>query len=66
MEHMNAETRADGPTDPELDDALARAIRQLIAEAIESGSVSDHGVSDHRVSGHRVSDHGAGSAQAAA
>jgi hypothetical protein len=43
MEHMSAETRADQATDPELDEALARAIRQLIAEAIESGSVSDDG-----------------------
>ena len=51
MEHMNAETRAGQATDPELDGALARAIRQLIAEAIESGGVPDNG---------------AGSAQAAA
>jgi hypothetical protein len=34
MEHMGTGTRA---TDPELDEALARAIRQLIAEAIETG-----------------------------
>jgi len=31
---MSNGTRA---TDPELDEALARAIRQLIAEAIEAG-----------------------------
>jgi hypothetical protein len=36
MEHMSAATRA---TDPELDEALSRAIRQLIAEAIEAGAV---------------------------
>ena len=35
MRHMSTESRA---TDPELDDALARAIRQLIAEAIEAGT----------------------------
>ena len=34
MEHMGTGTRA---TDPELDEALSRAIRQLIAEAIEAG-----------------------------
>jgi hypothetical protein len=34
MEHMGMGTRA---TDPELDEALSRAIRQLIAEAIEAG-----------------------------
>ena len=34
MEHMSTATPA---TDPELDEALARAIRQLIAEAIEAG-----------------------------
>ena len=34
MEHMSTGTRA---TDPELDEALSRAIRQLIAEAIEAG-----------------------------
>ncbi len=33
MEHMDAGTRG---TEPELDDALARAIRMLISEAIES------------------------------
>ena len=38
MEHVNAETRADQATDPELDQALARAIRQLIAEAMEAGT----------------------------
>ena len=32
MEHAGSGARA---TDPELDEALARAIRQLIAEAIE-------------------------------
>ena len=35
MEHMGMGTRA---TDPELDEALTRAIRQLIAEAIEAGA----------------------------
>ena len=34
MEDMSAGTR---PTDPELDEALSRAIRQLIAGAIEAG-----------------------------
>jgi hypothetical protein len=34
MERMSTGTRA---TDPELDEALTRAIRQLIAEAIEAG-----------------------------
>ncbi len=34
MEHMGMATPA---TDPELDEALTRAIRQLIAEAIEAG-----------------------------
>jgi hypothetical protein len=34
MEHMGTGMRA---TDPELDEALSRAIRQLIAEAIEAG-----------------------------
>jgi hypothetical protein len=34
MEHMSIATRA---TDPEIDEALSRAIRQLIAEAIEAG-----------------------------
>jgi hypothetical protein len=66
MEHMSAETRADQATGPELDEALARAIRQLIAEAVESGSASDHGASDHGASGTGVSANGAGSAQAAA
>ena len=32
---MSDATRA---TDPELDEALARAIRQLIAEAMEAGA----------------------------
>ena len=36
MEHSSTDTRA---TDPELDEALARAIRHLIAEAIEAGTV---------------------------
>ena len=35
MEYVNAVQRA---TDPELDEALSRAIRQLIAEAIEAGA----------------------------
>jgi hypothetical protein len=34
MEHMPTQTPA---TDPELDRALTRAIRQLICEAIEAG-----------------------------
>lgn len=34
MDHMSTGTPA---TDPELDEALARAIRRLIAEAIEAG-----------------------------
>jgi hypothetical protein len=34
VEHMGTGVRA---TDPELDEALSRAIRQLIAEAIEAG-----------------------------
>jgi hypothetical protein len=34
MEHVGNGMRA---TDPELDEALSRAIRQLIAEAIEAG-----------------------------
>ena len=34
MEHMGTGMQA---TDPELDEALSRAIRQLIAEAIEAG-----------------------------
>ncbi len=34
MEHMSTGRQA---TDPELDEALSRAIRQLIAEAIEAG-----------------------------
>jgi len=34
MEHMGTGVRA---TDPELDEALSRAIRRLIAEAIEAG-----------------------------
>jgi hypothetical protein len=37
MDHMSTGTWA---TDPELDDALARAIRQLIAEAIEVGGAA--------------------------
>ena len=35
MEHMGNGTRA---TDPELDEALSRAIWRLIAEAIEAGA----------------------------
>ena len=35
MEDMSAGTRP--ATDPELDEALSRAIRQLIAGAIEAG-----------------------------
>ena len=38
MEHMSTVTRA---TDPELDEALSRAIRQLIAEAIEAGGAGE-------------------------
>jgi hypothetical protein len=38
MEHMDAGTRV---TDPELDEALARAIRMLISEAIDSGTTSN-------------------------
>lgn len=38
MEHKDAGTRG---ADPELDEALARAIRLLISEAIESGAVPD-------------------------
>ena len=34
MEHMGTGVRA---TDPELDEALSRAIRRLIAEAVEAG-----------------------------
>ena len=34
MEHMPTQTRT---TDPELDQALTRAIRQLISEAIDAG-----------------------------
>ena len=36
MEPISAGTRT---TDPELDEALARAIRSLIADAIEAGTV---------------------------
>jgi hypothetical protein len=32
-----------GATDPELDEALARAIRQLIAEALEGGQAGEAG-----------------------
>lgn len=35
---MSTESRA---TDPEVDDALARAIRQLIAEAMDAGATSE-------------------------
>jgi hypothetical protein len=38
MEHLPTHTRA---TDPELDQALTRAIRQLIAEAVEAGEPAD-------------------------
>ncbi|WP_187365811.1 hypothetical protein [Trebonia kvetii] len=38
MEHASSGTRA---TDPELDEALARAIRQLIAEAVEAGEAGE-------------------------
>jgi hypothetical protein len=38
VEHASSETRA---TDPELDEALARAIRQLIAEAVEAGEAGE-------------------------
>lgn len=38
MEHMSTAMRA---TDPELDEALSRAIRQLIAEAIEAGGAGE-------------------------
>jgi len=40
VEHASSGTRA---TDPELDEALARAIRQLIAEAIETGEADSAG-----------------------
>ena len=42
MEHSDAGARA---TEPELDEALARAIRLLISDAIESGAASDARVS---------------------
>ena len=45
MEHISAATRA---TDPELDEALARAIRNLIAEAIESGTVDSPSAAANR------------------
>jgi hypothetical protein len=35
MDHMDAGTRV---TDPELDEALARAIRMLISEAVEAST----------------------------
>jgi len=38
MEHMPTQSRT---TEPELDEALTRAIRQLISEAIEAGSTAD-------------------------
>jgi hypothetical protein len=38
MEHNAVGARA---TEPELDEALARAIRLLISDAIESGAASD-------------------------
>jgi hypothetical protein len=52
MEHMSTGTRA---TDPELDEALSRAIRQLIAEAIEAGegdSASTAALADAQDTGH--------------
>ena len=52
MEHMSTGTRA---TDPELDEALSRAIRQLIAEAIEAGegdSASTAALADAQETGH--------------
>ena len=38
MEHKDAGTQA---TEPELDEALARAIRLLISDAIEAGAAPD-------------------------
>ena len=38
MDHMDAGTQV---TDPELDEALARAIRLLISEAIDAGAASN-------------------------
>jgi hypothetical protein len=38
MEHKDAGARA---TEPELDEALARAIRLLISDAIEAGAAPD-------------------------
>jgi len=38
MEHNDAGARA---TEPELDEALARAIRLLISDAIEAGGAPD-------------------------
>ena len=38
MDHNDAGARA---TEPELDEALARAIRLLISDAIESGAAPD-------------------------
>ncbi len=38
MEHMGTVMRA---TDPELDEALSRAIRLLIAEAIDAGRAGE-------------------------
>jgi len=38
MEHKDGGARA---TEPELDEALARAIRLLISDAIEAGAASD-------------------------
>ena len=52
MEHMSTGARA---TDPELDEALSRAIRQLIAEAIEAGegdSASTAALADASETGH--------------
>jgi hypothetical protein len=41
MEQMEHKDVGTGVTDPELDEALARAIRLLISEAIESGGEPD-------------------------
>ncbi|MGH2930357.1 MAG: hypothetical protein ACRDL8_19290 [Solirubrobacteraceae bacterium] len=43
MEHRGNGRRA---TEPELDEALSRAIRQLIAEAIEVGQSGEAGEAD--------------------
>ncbi len=41
MEHTERNDVATSVTDPELDEALARAIRLLISDAIESGAAPD-------------------------